>query len=133
MSTVPVPVDPIEAAALEFARGWLARMREGNFMGLGGAPLDPIAGHVFAKRWCRFVAQAHPQGASQVVDLAIVHGERCAHEALVELIDEKTDRNEPLGAVFGAYSIRLRRNPFHAHHGPTYDPNPGCRILRADY
>jgi hypothetical protein len=109
----------VEAEALQFARDFLARAQEGDFMGLGNPPLGPMADHVFARRWCKFCAALHPQGAEQVVDLAITYGERSAHEALVELIDEKTDRYEPLGAVLGAYSIRLRRVPFHAHSGPA--------------
>jgi hypothetical protein len=41
--------------------------------------------------------------------MAATYGERSAHEALVELIDEKTDRNEPLGAVLGAYKYPFAR------------------------
>lgn len=115
-----LPATFVEAEAMDFARQWIARMREqGEFFGVDGAPLRPLTEHLWAKRWCRLCAEMHPQGADQVVELAVTHGERSAHEALVELIDEKTDRNEPLGSVLGAYSIRLRRKPFRAHSGPA--------------
>jgi hypothetical protein len=114
-----LPPTFLEAEALQFARQWIARMQErGEILGIDGALLNPLTDHLIAKRWCRLCAEMHPQGAEQVVDLAVRFGERSAHDALVELIDEKTDRNEPLGAVLGAYSIRLRRKPFAAHSGP---------------
>src|SRR5262245_63679957 len=81
----------IEAEAWAFARDYWARMCEGNFLGLGRAPLDPLTDHALARRWCKFCADLHPQAAEHVVDLAITHGERSAHEALVEIIDEKTN------------------------------------------
>ncbi len=114
-----LPTKLVYYEALQFTVDRLTRAREGGFIGTDHAPLDPMAGHIVARRWCRFCAEAHPQGAEHVIDLAVTHGERSAHEALVELIDEKTDRNEPLGAVLGAYSIRLRSRPFVAHRGPA--------------
>jgi hypothetical protein len=53
------------AEALAFAREWIARMRQGNFMGLGGTPLDAITGHAFARRWCRLCAELHPQALNK--------------------------------------------------------------------
>jgi hypothetical protein len=117
MST-DLPATFVEAEALLYARSLLARMRTGNFFDLGGAPLDEVTGHTLARRWCRWCIELNPQSASQVVELAVRHGEQSAHEALVEVIDDKTDRNEPLGAVLGAYSIDLRRRPFRKHTGP---------------
>lgn len=114
MTTLPATVT--EAEALAFAVDWLRRFQD-YAPDIGGVPLDPATEHLFAKQWCRMCAEAHVQGAEGVVDLAITHGELSAHQALVEIIDEKTDRNEPLGATLGAYSIRLRQRPFQAHSG----------------
>ena len=77
-----VPATLLEAEALTFARQWIARAQE-VIADLGGAPLDPITDHAVARWWCKLCAQAHPQGAEQVVDLAVSYGERSAHEALV--------------------------------------------------
>jgi hypothetical protein len=115
MTTLPATVT--EAEALAFAVDWLRRFQE-YADDIGGVPLDPATEHLFAKQWCRMCAEAHVHGAEGVVELAITHGEPSAHEALVEIIDEKTERNEPLGAILGAYSIRLHRRPFQPHSGP---------------
>jgi hypothetical protein len=119
--TSNLPATHVEAEALALARDRITRLRENGswLLGVEGSALDPATDHLMARRWCKFTAQLNPQNASLVVDLAIRNGERSAHEALVELIDEKTDRNEPLGAVLGAYSIRLRKFPFRAHRGPS--------------
>ena len=113
-----------EAQALSYAVDCLARGVHDKVWGDFTA-FDQLADHVLAREWCKRCIMSNPQGSSAVVDLATLHGELSAHEALVEIIDEKTDRNEPLGAVLGAYSIRLRREPFRAHSGP-----PRTTLLR---
>jgi hypothetical protein len=50
----------------------------------GFAPLNRDAGYVMAKHWLRNTALLHPLNLSQLVDLTI-HGERAAHDVLVEL------------------------------------------------
>jgi hypothetical protein len=65
---------------------------------------------------------AHPFGADDIVYLA-EHGSQAADMALREIIAERTDRNESLGAVLGAYNIRLL-NPHRLNHpGPAKAEN----------
>jgi hypothetical protein len=110
-----LPATMIEAEALAFAAEFLARGHEGD--GLGPPPADPAAGHAFMRQLFRAICDWGPQAMNAVVELAERHGESAAHEALLDLRDERIERNEPLGAVLGAYVIALRTRPFRPHRG----------------
>jgi hypothetical protein len=115
-----LPATLVEAEALTYAREWIARMRPGElFPGLGTGALDPEAAHLTTKRLFRTVTEAGVLGLSWVSDMAIIHGERAAHEVLVDLKREHLERNEPLGSVLGNYFIREERAPFHPGPGRT--------------
>ena len=70
------------------------------------------------KARCEFQVSSMPAAELQAfdageIDAVMDRDGGCAHllpeaqDALIELIAEKTDRGEPLGAVLGAYNIRL--------------------------
>ena len=61
-------------------------------------------------------AQLHPFCCDEVVYCS-ERGSQQAHHALKELIAERIDRGEDLGAVLGAYNIKLL-NPARPHPGP---------------
>jgi hypothetical protein len=117
-----LPMTLNEAKARQWGRNYLVRMKEGPFeLGNGGklnsAPLDPACGYGFAKLWFKLVGQLHPLNMSHVAELATVHREPAAHDALIEMIAEREERGEPLGSVLAAYSIRLKHTPFAPHGG----------------
>jgi hypothetical protein len=113
MTTLPATY--AEAAALEFARGWIAKQREPG--GVFHPDSEITYGHVLMKAF----ALAHPFGADEIVYFA-EHGSTQADLALRAIIAERTDRNEPLGAVLGAYNIRLL-NPGRRRPGPARAAN----------
>jgi hypothetical protein len=100
-----LPATLVEAEALTFAREWIARGREGDFIGLGYAPLDPAAGHAFARRMIKQHALANPLNMAEVAECAR-RGSDDADLALRELAAEMIDRREILPAVLSAYTIK---------------------------
>ena len=110
-----LPATFIEAEAVTFAREWIAAHREpgGIF-------------HTDAKRESRAMmkqyALAHPFGADEIVYFA-ENDSKEADLALRELIAERVDRGEPLGAVLGAYNIRLLNPLRPRRHGPPMADN----------
>jgi hypothetical protein len=99
-----LPATLVEAEALIFAREWIARGQEGDFIGLGCGPLDPNAGHVFARRMIKLHALGHPLNMAEVIHCAH-HGSDDADLALRELAAEMLDRGDPLPAALAAYTI----------------------------
>ena len=116
-ATLPQP-GLIEAEARLWAKDYYARMKEVD-PAFGKAWIDPAISHIFARRWIKATAQLHPLNMAGAVDLAVVHRELAAHEALIELIAERQERREDLGETLTAYDIRLKRFPFKAHSGPS--------------
>jgi hypothetical protein len=112
-----LPATYVEAEALAFTYDFLRALQQGNFIGLGNAPLD--ADHALARRMYRLLIGVSPSATAQVIEKATVRGELAAHEALIEAIDEKTERNEPLGLELGFYNKHERKIPFRAHSGPA--------------
>jgi hypothetical protein len=109
---LPATYDDANAAeALAFAGGWIAGAREPG--GLFHSDAESVYCRAAMKEW----ALAHPFCADEIVYFA-ENGSEPAHLALIEIIAEKKDRNEPLGAVFGAYDIR-RDNPLRARPRPN--------------
>lgn len=96
MTNLPATFE--EADAYQFARNWIDEQRAWGF--------HPNAERVHGKQWMKHVLQFGPFWADEIVALAQL-GNVQADLALREAIAEKTDRNEPLGAVLGAYNIRL--------------------------
>jgi hypothetical protein len=121
--TTNLPATFVEAEALQFARNWLATIRAADFLDSGYKPFDPAASHAFVRRSLRQIIQLHPLNAAKVVEYA-VHGLHDADIVLRELIAEKIDRGEPLGAVLGAYNIRIvHPDGLHRHRGRSKVPN----------
>jgi hypothetical protein len=103
----------IEGEALAFAREWVVRANEGDFFGLGCAPLHPDAGRLLLRRLIKGAALGNPFMMADLVECA-EGGWDDAGIALRELIAEFVNRNEPLPAVLAAYNIKLldpRRAP----------------------
>jgi hypothetical protein len=111
-----LPATLIEAEARQHARGYLRKLLEGPWdsFQIEYAPLDPRAGRAVARRFFRWACET-PQLMTFIVELADRYGERDAYDALMEIRDERIERNEPLGAVLGAYVIKLRTYPFRPH------------------
>jgi hypothetical protein len=101
-----LPATLIEAEALAFAREWIARCREGDFLGLGYAPLDKAAGHAFARRMIKGYALLHPLNMTEVADAARA-GSDDADLALRELAAEMLDRGQPLPSVLASYTVEV--------------------------
>lgn len=97
MMQLPARLD--EAEAYQFARDWIDEQRQWGF--------HPDAERLHGKQWMKQYLQFGPSYADEVKFWA-EQGHEQAHLALQEAIDERVDRNEPLGAVLGAYDIRLR-------------------------
>jgi hypothetical protein len=92
--------DAVEAEVLAYARDWImAACKPG---GIFHADAEAEYGCPLMKVY----ALQHPFGADEIVYFA-ERGSVQADMALREIIAERTDRNEPLGAVLGAYNIRI--------------------------
>ena len=101
-----LPATMIEAEARTFARIFITIVGESAFLDGPHATLDPEAARWFVRRLMRLLAELHPLNAAQIVEYAVL-GLPEADAVLRELIAEKLDRNEPLGAVLGSYAIRM--------------------------
>jgi hypothetical protein len=98
--------------ALAFAREWIARAQE------PGGLFHPHAEHQYGRGLMKEFALEHPFGCDEIVYFA-ENGSKEADLALRDLIAERTDRGESLGAVLGGYAIKLL-NPLRPHRpGPT--------------
>jgi hypothetical protein len=103
---IQLPKTLVEAEALRFAREWIARCQEGDFLSLGYPPLHPDAGRAFARHMIKQYALTHPFNMTDVVDAAY-GGSEDADIALRELVAEIIDRGEALPTVLGAYAVGL--------------------------
>ena len=111
MTTLPATY--AEAAAAEGVRialEWIAE--HSGPTGVFGPFGDQLYGRITMKMW----AQAHPLGADDIIYLAET-GSHEAQAALVEVISERSARNEPLGAL-GAYNTRCHRRGPPRKRGP---------------
>src|SRR4051794_37925313 len=104
--TANLPATFLEAEAKAFAWAWLARARDKPFFDSPHRHLDPATSHWWQRKIIKRFVNEPPLNAAKMVEAA-VHGWPEAQDALIELIAEKTARGEPLGAVLGAYNIRL--------------------------
>ncbi|MET4201315.1 hypothetical protein [Bradyrhizobium sp. LA6.12] len=96
----------VEAEAVAFARVWIGRQLQGPFLDSAHGMLDPAASHWFVRRLIRQFVESSSLNAARIVESA-VHGCGEADMALREIITDKLDRGEPLGAVLAAYNVRL--------------------------
>jgi hypothetical protein len=101
-----LPVTLVEAEALEFARDWIARGREGDFLGLGYSPLHPDAGRAFLRRMIRQYALGPDRQMLTIIDCARA-GWDDADLVLRDLILEYTNRGEPLPAFLATYNAEI--------------------------
>src|SRR5262245_58976067 len=103
MTTLPATL--VEAEALQFARAWIA-----DCLGHNNPVLEVIdaarqeRGRALFRAAMKRSALHHPFMMAEIVYFAR-HGFEIAHLTLKELIAERTDRGEPLGAVLGSYLI----------------------------
>ena len=94
-----------EAEALAYARAWVARMKEGDFID-GLAPLDPKTGPAFFRKILKL---SDATTMLTVVDLAYA-GIEHARLALNELVNEYLNRGEALPSFLADYTARTMSN-----------------------
>jgi hypothetical protein len=106
MMTLPATYhEVIGAEALAFARQWIARMREGDFLNLGCAPLHPDAGRRLLRRLIKHYALHDAASMLQIAEIAAYWDD--ADIALRELIQEFHNRHQPLPAYLVTYNDRI--------------------------
>src|SRR5262245_15979278 len=115
MMKLPALPDAVAREARVFADDWIAEHR--GPMGVFHPESETRLGKIAMKRWIEF----HAFGADDVVYFA-ENGSEQAELALREVNAERTDANQPLGAVLSAYNIRLL-NPSHKNPGPEKAAN----------
>jgi hypothetical protein len=100
-----LPVTLIEAEALKYARDWIARMQQGDFLDLGLSPLHKETGHAFFQRMIRKYALSGAEPMLAMIDLADA-GLEDARQALIELIGEYLNDHRPLPSFLADYNMR---------------------------
>jgi hypothetical protein len=112
---IHVPETLEEAEAKQFARAFIARMREPGVFDSGHDAFDPEGILEWVRELIRRAFKSHPLWEARILDYA-VHGSTAAHEVLTELIAEKGS-NEPLGPTLATYNNMLLTNskPHHCH------------------
>jgi hypothetical protein len=114
MTTLPATLQ--EAQALEFARDWLQRVQAEFAEGAGRAVLREglknLAGHI------------GPNATLELMDRAYA-GSEDAHLILVDMINEHTDRHEPLPSFLATYNAEFLtgRVVFRSPPGPKKTTN----------
>jgi hypothetical protein len=103
-----LPVTYNEVAAVDFARSWVKRMLEGDFLGLGLPPLHPQTGSALLRRMIQEYAMHDPGQMLLAIDLAYL-GVEDARIALSDLILEFTNRHEPLPSFLAEFNARMIR------------------------
>src|SRR5262245_16444367 len=93
--------DGLRATALHFAHQQIELCRR------PGGIFHPDAEREYGPVLMKHFALIHPFGADEITYYA-EHGSPQAAAALEDIIVGKLDRNEPLGAVLGAYEIRRK-------------------------
>jgi hypothetical protein len=117
-TTAGLPATFQEGAALMFARDFIAVVRRSNWCDLGD-PFNPDAMHTLVRRTLKSLAAWHPRNAARIVEFAI-HGMAEADQALRDLIAERNDSGEPLGAALATYDAIISERP-------SVHRNPNCR------
>jgi hypothetical protein len=112
---IHLPETMEEAQARAFAREWIARVAAPGYFDSGEGAFDPAGAHGWVRQLIRLEIEAHPLQAAMIVEYAVL-GSAAADQVLRELIAERTERNEPLGAVLGGYNIRLMNLDTNTHH-----------------
>jgi hypothetical protein len=98
-------VKAVEVEALAFARDWIARMREGDFIDLGCAPLSPEAGRRLLRRLIQHYALLDARSMLAITEIA-EHWDD-AHIAICDLILDFNNRHEPMPVFLENYNARI--------------------------
>jgi hypothetical protein len=96
MTTLPLTLQ--EAQALEYARDWLQRMQAEFAEGSGRAPLREMIKNL--------ASHIGPNATLDLMDRARA-GSEDAHLILVDTINERTDRHEPLPSFLATYNAEF--------------------------
>ena len=96
--------EAVEAEALAFAREYVARSREGNFLDLGYPLLHPEVSKAFAQRMIR-MALCDADIMLQIIDAAYL-GWRDGRDALDNLILDLINAHQPLPSFLAEYNAR---------------------------
>jgi hypothetical protein len=94
-------------AALKFAHAFVAESRR---CFVDGDPFAISTMHAMLRRTCRYLAELHPRNAARIVEFAI-HGVEQADEALREMIAERHEHGQPLGATLATYANIIAERP----------------------
>lgn len=117
-----LPATALEAEALAFARAWIADClkRDDPMLNMIDAGQQG-RGRAVLRAEMKRAALQHPNLMMDIVYFAR-HGFEDATAALDEIMAERHDRFEPLGAVLGEYAIPLR-HPRLSRRGPAKQTN----------
>jgi hypothetical protein len=121
--SLPAPLAGVEALEMtQYAREWLRAARGGE----NGDPFDNGVMHAMQRQMLKMIAAEGEPNCALVVRLAISETED-AHEALVDLFNERCARGEPIGMALATY--------YNMHTGaPRVRPPEGRqRNFVADY
>jgi hypothetical protein len=127
---MPLPPDyweAVEAGALVVARDFIGRMKEGDFLNLGCAPLHPDAGRRLLRRLIQRYALNDSSAMLQVTEIAEQWDD--AHIAICELIHEFHNRGKPLPAYLATYNDRIIAGYVPAKPQGRKRQPTGCRTL----
>jgi hypothetical protein len=94
-----LPASYLAAAAVTFARDWLATVRQ---VFVPGDPFNTETAHLLVRRTCAALADLHERNAARIVQLALA-GAEDADQGLRDLIAERNALNVPLGPALGTY------------------------------
>jgi hypothetical protein len=101
---IKLPTTFVEANALAFAREYVARCREGNFLDLGYPLLHNEVSKAFAQRMIK-MAMRDADIMLQIIDAAYL-GWRDGRDALDSLIFDLTNAHQPLPSFLADYNAR---------------------------
>jgi hypothetical protein len=98
-----------EAAARAYAREFIANVKQGEFIGLGCELTHPDAGHRLLRRlMSQWSAHSSAMQQFMLVEVALA-GWKDAEIVCNDLIDEYTNRHEPLPSFLAYYNAKVRR------------------------
>jgi len=115
-----LPVSYLEAAAMAFARDWIAAARKANFLELGD-PFNTDAMHTLVRRAVANLADMHERNAARLADLALA-GAEDAIEGLKDLIAERHARGLPLGMALGTFDTIIKDRPATVRRPRSHPP-----------
>src|SRR5262249_38238377 len=123
-----LPTTLVEAEALVFVRRWIANCSEGDFIGLGLAPLHPDAGRALAGRMLRHAMQDADRLLA-ILDLAYA-GWKDARDALDDVILDFASRGKPVPAPLVEYDMRVHKGQLPPISPRLRKANKSANILK---